>query len=101
MAPMGMSRSEAAVGSTASARFSHIYIYDCDPYEAICFAPKTRNPNAASLFGSLNTANTDLQVTDYANDSVDIYAYPSIKYKYSYSRGLRPSASVLGIVQYP
>jgi hypothetical protein len=82
-------------------RFTHVYVYNCDVYEAICFKPKTHTLQASSLFGSLNAANTDLQVTDYANDSVDVYSYPSLKYKYSYSNGLMPTYSVQGIAQVP
>ena len=82
-------------------RFLNIYIYQCDPYEAICFKPKTVKLKAASLFGSLNAANTDFQVTDYANDSVDVYSYPKLKYKYSYSNGLSSNSSVQGIAQVP
>ena len=80
-------------------RFTNVYIYQCDASEAICFKPKIRKLRAASLFGSLNAANTDLQVTDYANDSVDVYSYPNLKYKYSYSNGLTSNSSVQGIAQ--
>jgi hypothetical protein len=40
-----------------------------------------------------------LDAGDYANDSVDVYRYPSFKYEYSYDRGLRGGYSVEGIVQ--
>lgn len=80
-------------------RFTHLYIYSCDPDEATCFKPRTVSLNAASLFGSLNAAGTELQVTDYANDSVDVYSYPHLKYKYSYSNGLSPHDSVQGIAR--
>lgn len=82
-------------------RFTHVYIYDCDAYEAYCFKPKVKNLQAASLFGSLNASNTEFQVTDYANDSVDVYSYPKLKYKYSYSNGLSSNSSVQGIAVSP
>jgi hypothetical protein len=81
--------------------FNHVYVYQCDASEAICFKPKTFTLKASSLFGSLNAAGTDFQATDYADDSVDVYSYPKLKYKYSYSNGLSPSYSVQGIAQMP
>jgi hypothetical protein len=81
--------------------FFKVYVYKCDVYEATCFKPKAFRLKAASLFGSLNAANTDFQATDYANDSVDVYSWPRLEYKYSYSRGLNASYGVQGIAQVP
>lgn len=80
-------------------RFTHVYVYECAAGVANCINTGTFALKAASVFGSLNAKSTDYQVTDYANDSVDVYRYPDFKYEYSYDRGLRGGYSVEGIVQ--
>ncbi len=79
--------------------FSHVYTYRCDASKAACANTGIFALKGGSLFGALNAKNTNLQVTDYKNGSVDVYAYPSFAYEYSYSRGFMPNYSVEGIVQ--
>ncbi|HVR45584.1 MAG TPA: hypothetical protein VMT95_02900 [Candidatus Binatia bacterium] len=80
-------------------RFFHAYAYRCDAAAASCTNTGTFTLHAASLFGAFNARNTDIQVTDYANDSVDVYAYPEFTYEYSYDNGLIKTSSVQGIAQ--
>jgi len=80
-------------------RFLHVYTYRCDAATAACNNTGTFTLQAASLFGALNAKNAQLEVTDYSNDSVDVYAYPTFTYEYSYSRGLMTDYSVQGIAQ--
>jgi hypothetical protein len=80
-------------------RFSHVYTYRCNAATAACTNTGTFDLRAGSLFGALNRRNTNFQVSDYVNHSVDVYAYPSFAYQYSYSRGLLPNDAVEGIVQ--
>ncbi|HEY6325815.1 MAG TPA: hypothetical protein VIW73_04775 [Candidatus Cybelea sp.] len=80
-------------------RFFHAYAYRCDAAASACTSTGTFTLHAASLFGALNAQNTDIQVTDYANDSVDVYAYPGFTYEYSYDSGLLKTSSVQGIAQ--
>ena len=54
-----------------------------------------------SEFGALNSANTEIQITDTASDAVDVFAYPSFIYEYSYSAGLLAGYSPEGITQAP
>ena len=80
-------------------RFGHAYTYRCSAAAASCTNTATFTLHAASLFGALNARNTDIQLTDYANDSVDVYAYPTFTYEYSYDAGLLKTSSVEGIAQ--
>lgn len=80
-------------------RFLNVYVYRCDAGAAACTNTQTFSLRAASIAGALNAKETDYQVTDYANDSVDVYAYPSFKYEYSYNNGLMANYSVQGIAQ--
>jgi hypothetical protein len=80
-------------------RFVHAYPYRCDAAAASCTNTGIFTLHAASLFGALNAKNTDIQLTDYANDSVDVYAYPGFTYEYSYDAGLLKTSSVQGIAQ--
>lgn len=79
--------------------FTHVYTYRCSAAKATCRNTAIFSLQAASLFGALNARNTNFQATDYANDSVDVYAYPGFTYEYSYNRGLLPGYSVQGIAQ--
>jgi len=80
-------------------RFTHAYVYHCSAVLASCTNVRTINLKSASLFGSLNARNTNIQLTDYTNQAVDVYTYPSFAYEYSYSRGLMPNSAIQGIVQ--
>lgn len=80
-------------------RFQHVYVYRCEAATASCTNTQTFTLKAASVFGALNAKNTNYQATDYAFDAIDVYAYPSFKYLYSYSNGLMPTYSVEGITQ--
>ncbi len=80
-------------------RFNHVYVYECAAGVANCINTGTFALKAASVFGSLDAKSTNYQVTDYANNSVDVYRYPDFTYEYSYDRGLRSGYSVEGIVQ--
>lgn len=79
--------------------FFHAYRYRCSASRAACTNVGIFNLQAGSLFGALNARNTNIQVTDYANSSVDVYSYPGFAYRYSYERGFRPNYAVEGIVQ--
>jgi hypothetical protein len=81
--------------------FTHVYIYHCDVAAATCTNTKTISLHGGSLFGALNAKNTNFQATDYEGDAVDVYAYPSFKYEYSYSRGLLSGSSAQGIAEAP
>ncbi|MGB8518934.1 MAG: hypothetical protein WCD38_02075 [Candidatus Tumulicola sp.] len=79
--------------------FTHAYIYRCSAKTASCSNIATFNLHGGSLYGALNPSNTNIQVTDYSKSAVDVYAYPSFAYEYSYSDGFMPGYSVQGIVQ--
>lgn len=79
--------------------FPDAFLYSCNAATASCINTSTIALHAGSAFGSLNAKNTDIQITDYANDAVDVYTYPNFKYKYSYDNGLISTDSVEGIVQ--
>ncbi len=80
-------------------RFTHVYVYHCNAGTASCINAEILSLHGPTVFGTLNAKNTAFQATDYANDSVDVYAYPSFRYKYSYSNGLNQGDSVEGIVE--
>jgi hypothetical protein len=66
--------------------------------------PYTGKPKAYPLKGSspqctLNKAQTNVACGDKTNAAVDVYAYPSGEYQYSFNKGL--SGSVIGVVQSP
>ncbi len=79
--------------------FPFAFLYSCNAGTASCINTNTIQLHAGSAFGSLNARTTDIQITDYANDAVDVYAYPSFTYKYSYDNGLMSTYSVQGLVQ--
>ena len=79
--------------------FAHVYAYRCDASTARCRNTGTFGLQGGSLFGALNARNSNFQATDYANDSIDVYAYPGFTYEYSYDRGLLSGSAVQGIVQ--
>ncbi len=80
-------------------RFNHAYVYHCNAATAACTNTATFTLHGGSLFGALNARNTNLQTTNYENGAVDVYAYPSFTYEYSYGRGFMPNYTVQGIVQ--
>jgi hypothetical protein len=45
-------------------------------------------PQDGSAYGKLDAANRNLYVSDLGHHAVDVYAYPSLKYKYTISNGL-------------
>ena len=79
--------------------FPFAFLYSCNASTASCINANTIQLHAGSAFGSLNARNTDIQITDYSNDAVDVYTYPSFRYKYSYDNGLMSTSSVEGIAQ--
>lgn len=69
-------------------------IYSTPP-EILIYAPpfkgapkKTIVPQDGSAYGKLDAANRKLYVSDIGHHSVDVYAYPSLKFKYTISNGL-------------
>lgn len=81
--------------------FSHVYVYRCNAETATCTNTKTISLRSAALYGPLNAANTDFQVSDYPNNAVDVYSYPGFTFKYTYNRGLRQNYSTQGLAQTP
>ena len=81
--------------------FTHLYVYHCVASAATCKNTRIVNLHGGTLFGTLNAKNTDYQAADYSANAVDVYAYPSFKYEYSYSNGLMSGYSVQGIAQAP
>jgi hypothetical protein len=79
--------------------FSFLFTYACDANSASCSNTGEIILQGASDFGALNRRNDEIQVTDEGNHCVDVYAYPSFQYEYSYNRGLVPGYAVVGIVQ--
>lgn len=49
---------------------------------------KVVTPQGNSVFGKLDAKNRKLYVSDSHSSAVDVYAYPSLKYKYAISNGL-------------
>jgi hypothetical protein len=81
------------------------YIYSgCDPTCKVIGGPFMLK--GESFFGKLNAANTDFAAVDRTNGAVDVYSYngKSIKYEYSFTKGLTVSGSKIvpeGIAQLP
>jgi hypothetical protein len=84
---------------SVASHFSTVFTYSCDAHAASCTNTGKVQLRAASYFGALNRANTNIQITDIRHASVDVYAYPSFTYMYSYNRGLNPNIAVEGITQ--
>ena len=84
---------------SVQSRFTKVYVYRCNAGTASCINEGILPLHGATIFGTLNSKNTQFQATDYANASVDVYAYPSFRYKYSYNNGLKQGDSVEGIVE--
>jgi hypothetical protein len=61
--------------------------------------PKTYQLKGSSPQCTLNAAQTNVACGDKTNGSVDVYAYPSGKYQYSFNKGL--GGQVIGVVQAP
>jgi hypothetical protein len=81
------------------APFATAYVYRCSAKRAACTNTGQGTLRGGSNFGALNARNNEIQVTDHTNASVDVYAYPSFTYKYSYHRGLVSGYAVMGITQ--
>ncbi|HEY5095133.1 MAG TPA: hypothetical protein VII69_08475 [Candidatus Eremiobacteraceae bacterium] len=79
--------------------FATVTTFNCKANSASCAKTGSFPLRSASNFGALNAANTDFQVADLRLDSIDVYAYPSIAYKYSYDRGFRQGSSPAGVTQ--
>lgn len=73
--------------------------YTCKVRGAKCSRTGSFPLQGKSIFGALNRANTDFQVTDQEHGSVDVYAYPGLSYQYSYNRGPNGGLSPMGITQ--
>jgi hypothetical protein len=56
---------------------------------------------AQTIECALNKAETNVACGDLANDAVDVYAYPKGTYQYSFSNGLSPSLTTIGVAQDP
>lgn len=81
--------------------FAHVFVYRCSETKATCTNTRTVTLRSGALFGSLNASNRDFQVSDYANNKVDVYSYPAFAFLYSYNRGLKEGYSTQGIAQKP
>jgi hypothetical protein len=79
--------------------FPDVYLYRCVAATATCTNTKLIRLHSGSVFGAINASNTDYQVTEYPNNGVDVYSYPSFTFKYSYNRGLKQGFSTQGIAQ--
>lgn len=81
--------------------FSQAYVFACDLETFACSRQRTVTLHGTSNFASMNGAQTDVQITDSEYDSVDVYAYPSFAYEYSYDAGLHQGYTPSGIAQVP
>jgi len=85
---------------TVDSHFGQAYRFKCQLVYFACTQLVKINLHGASNFGALNGANSDIQVTDFQNSSVDVYSYPNFRYEYSYDAGFNGDA-VEGIAQVP
>jgi hypothetical protein len=83
------------------APFSTLTTFQCHARSAACAQTGSFPLHGASNFGALNAVNTDFQVADYRADAIDVYAYPTFDFQYSYDAGLKPGFSVVGVAQVP
>lgn len=78
-----------------------IYTYSCDANAASCDRLGSFRQMAAGFFGKLDKANTQFQIANEGNSTVDVYAYPGFAYQYSYNNGLNAKDRVIGIAAFP
>jgi hypothetical protein len=64
-------------------------------------APTTFPLKGKSIECSIDKAETDIACGDVANDSADVYKYPSGTYSYSFNTGLPSTLTTIGIAQDP
>ncbi|HLY01089.1 MAG TPA: hypothetical protein VKR56_01185 [Candidatus Cybelea sp.] len=69
------------------------------PYDAPAFSKISLK--AAAVYCALNARQTRIYCLDYANGSVDVYAYPNGTYEYSYTNGIESSKDPIGIALAP
>jgi hypothetical protein len=81
--------------------FLQVHTFKCAVNSAICSKTGDATLHGKPFFGALDAANSDFQVTNLADDSIDVYAYPGFAYEYSYDRGLRAGYHPEGITQTP
>ena len=81
--------------------FTQVHTFKCVVRTATCTKKGDVTLHGKVFFGALNAANTNFQVTNLADDSIDVYAYPGFAYEYSYDRGLRSGYIPEGIAQTP
>lgn len=86
-------------GGLISVAFATAFTYSCSARAAACTNTGAIGLQGNSNFAALNATNTAIQVTDAMHTSVDVYAYPSFTYAYSYDSGLLDNAAVEGITQ--
>jgi hypothetical protein len=68
------------------------------PYSS---APKTAPLMGSSIWCALDHQQQQLYCGDAGHGSIDVYAYPSLKYRYSFTNGLSASALVTGVAPDP
>jgi hypothetical protein len=76
-----------------------VYTFSCSTQDASCTKTTTSSLQPSEpQYGALNARNSDFQVTD-GRGAVDVYAYPSFTYEYSYDRGPHGDLAAVGITQ--
>lgn len=84
---------------------SNDLIVPADDATLLVYAPPyTAKPKTYALKGipvqcALNAAQSTLACTDVQNDSVDVYSYPALTYRYSFSSGI--GSQIRGIAESP
>ena len=92
-------------GSPAFDKKDNLIVTDDSNQTLNVYAPPyTGKPKVYQLKGSspqctLNKAQTNVACGDKTNSSVDVYAYPSGKYQYSFNKGLSGSGNRRGAVR--
>jgi hypothetical protein len=81
--------------------FLQVHTFKCAVRLAHCIKTGDVALHGKPFFGALNAANSNFQVTNSADNSIDVYAYPGFAYEYSYDRGLRAGYHPEGIAQTP
>ncbi len=94
-------------GAPAFDRSDNLIIADWERSTIDVFAaPYTGAPTVATLKGAsiwckLDVKQTNLYCGDADNGSIDVYGYPSLHYRYSYTASLSPSTLVTGVAPDP